>query len=145
MAEAGAGDAGVAPAGASGVGVADGVGVAGALGARSGSVPSGAEAGTASPSGLACREDLASSASAIDVQMKMVARITVVRVRTFAAPRPDIRPPTPPPEPSPRPPPSERCSRITPIMAMQTMTSMVRRTAYMHNLSWLESESRPGE
>ncbi len=145
MADAGAGAAGAAAAGASGVGVAEGVGVAGALGATSGNVPSGADSGATPPSGLDCREFFASKASATAVTMKIVARMTVVRVRTFAVPRPDMRPPTPPPDPSPMPPPSERCSRITPIMAMQTMTSIVRRTAYMRNLLWLESESRPGE
>ena len=82
-------------------------------------------------SGLFDRTDLATSASAIDVEMKIAARMTVVRVRAFAAPRPVIKPLTPPPVPRPRPPPSERCRRMTPIIAMQTTIWMVRRTANM--------------
>lgn len=62
----------------------------------------------------------ASSASEIDVAMKIAAKITVVRDSAFAAPRPDIRPPMPPPPPRPKAPPSERCSKITPIIATAT-------------------------
>lgn len=82
-------------------------------------------------SGLCSRVRFATSASAIDVTIKIVARMTVVRVIAFAAPRPVIRPPTPPPVPKPNPPPSERCRRITPIMAIQTRIWIVRRTINM--------------
>lgn len=61
------------------------------------------------------------SARASEVAMKIAARITVVRDKAFAAPRPDIRPETPPPPPKPSAPPSERCRRMVPIMAMVTM------------------------
>jgi hypothetical protein len=64
----------------------------------------------------------------MDVVMKIVARMTVVRVNAFAAPRPVINPPTPPPEPKPRPPPSERCRRMMPIIATHTTIWMVNRT-----------------
>ena len=58
--------------------------------------------------GFVVRDDFAINASAIDVDKKMAAKITVVRVRALAAPRPVMRPETPPPVPSPSPPPSER-------------------------------------
>jgi hypothetical protein len=74
------------------------------------------------------RVAFASRASEIDVAIKIVARMTVVRVNAFAAPRPVINPPTPPPEPKPRPPPSERWRRMTPIIATQTTIWMVSRT-----------------
>lgn len=63
-------------------------------------------AGLAGASGLSRR--LATNVRAIEVEMKIAAKITVVRVSAFAAPRPVIKPPTPPPVPSPKPPPSER-------------------------------------
>jgi hypothetical protein len=48
-------------------------------------------------------------------------RITVVRVKVFAAPRAEKRPPSPePPPPIPSAPPSERCSMITKISATAT-------------------------
>lgn len=78
--------------------------------------------------GPAERVAFATIASTIDVVIKIVARITVVRVSAFAAPRPVIKPPAPPPEPNPKPPPSERCKRMTPIIAIQTTIWMVRRT-----------------
>lgn len=77
--------------------------------------------------GPAVRDAFATSASAIDVEMKMAAKITVVRVNAFAAPRPVIKPPAPPPVPRPRPPPSDRCNRMTPIIEMHTTIWMVRR------------------
>lgn len=66
------------------------------------------------------RVAFATSANAIDVEMKIVPRMTVVRVNALAVPRPVINPPAPPPDPSPKPPPSERCNRMTPIIATHT-------------------------
>jgi hypothetical protein len=74
---------------------------------------------------------LAINASVIDVVIKIAAKITVVRVSAFAAPRPVINPPTPPPVPRPKPPPSERCRRMVTIIATQATMWMVRRTANM--------------
>ena len=123
----GAGSAGTGIAGgAEGVGVGDGV-----VGAP-GNVVNGA--GPPLPegtSGLSLLTDFATSASAIEVEMKIAARMTVVRVNAFAVPRPVIKPLTPPPVPRPNPPPSDRCSKMTPIIAMQTTIWMVRRTANM--------------
>jgi hypothetical protein len=123
---AGAGD-GVAGAGADGCGIADGfAGVGDGVGAP-GNVVNGA--GPVGASGLVVRDAFATSARAIEVLIKIVARTTVVRVNAFAVPRPVIRPPIPPPPlPSPSPPPSDRCNRMTPIIAMQTTIWMVNRT-----------------
>jgi hypothetical protein len=68
---------------------------------------------------LGPRVDFAINASVMDVEIKMVAKMTVVRVSAFAAPRPVISPPTPPPVPRPKPPPSERCRRMVTIIATQ--------------------------
>lgn len=132
----------MAGAGVAGTGVGDGPAgcdsdSAGVVFGRSVVPPAGSvvdgrpEPGFAGASGLLVSPRLATRASAIDVEMKIAAKITVVRVSAFAAPRPVIRPPTPPPVPRPKPPPSERCKRMTPIMAMQTRMWMVRRTAIM--------------
>ena len=111
------------PAGAGAAG-ADGTGVAGG--------PAGAGSGVGAPgsvvigpfvpgvNGPAVRVAFATSAKAIDVVMKIAAKITVVRVKAFAAPRPVINPLAPPPVPNPRPPPSDRCSKMTPIIATHT-------------------------
>ncbi len=124
-------------AGVAGRGVGEGCAGAGGAGPpdAGGKVPSGADVDVASSSGPTLRVFFANTVSAIDVEIKIAAKITVVRVNTFAAPRPVMRPPIPPPPPIPSPPPSERCSRITPIIAMQTTTSIVSRTAYISGLS----------
>lgn len=87
---------------------------------------------------------LATSASAIEVEMKIAAKITVVRVSAFAAPRPVINPPTPPPLPRPKPPPSERCRRMTAIMATQTRMWTVRRTATMCDVRFVSCPESGG-
>ena len=121
--------------GSAGTGIADGDGAVGVgvvgVGAPGNVVNGAGPLPPAGASGLFVAVDLATRASAIDVEIKIAARITVVRVNAFAVPRPVMRPPTPPPVPRPKPPPSERCSRITPIMAMQTTTWTVMRTANM--------------
>jgi hypothetical protein len=53
------------------------------------------------------------------VEKKIAARIAVIRVRRFAAPRPVTNPPPPPPMPSA--PPSDRWSRMITIMEAATM------------------------
>jgi hypothetical protein len=126
--------AGCPPAGAGVAGEA-GTGTAGGFAGAGCGVGEGAPGNVVSPppsepgvSGADERVAFATSASEIDVVMKIVARMTVVRVNAFAAPRPVINPPTPPPEPKPRPPPSERCKRMTPIIATQTTIWIVNRT-----------------
>lgn len=117
---AGAGAAGAA--GAAGTGVGEGFGVAGS-GVDDGCGAPGSVVSVPSAPGVSgpdVRVAFATTASTIDVVMKIVAKITVVRVSAFAAPRPVIMPPAPPPEPSPKPPPSERCKRMTPIIAIHT-------------------------
>jgi hypothetical protein len=140
---AGAGVAGAAGTGTeggfAGCGVGDGcagLGVAGAPGSvvNGPSVPG--------VSGPDVRDAFATSANAIDVAMKIDASTTVVRVSTFAVPRPVIRPPTPPPVPRPKPPPSERCKRMTPIIAAQTMSWMVNKMGNTADMGGFGSQFR---
>ncbi len=117
---AGAGATGAG--GAAGTGVGEGFGVAG-NGVDDGCGAPGKVVSVPSVPGVKGPVDrvaFATSASAIDVVMKIVPRITVVRVSAFAVPRPVIKPPAPPPVPSPKPPPSDRCKRMTPIIAIHT-------------------------
>jgi hypothetical protein len=123
---AGCPPAGAGEAGAAGTGIEDGFAGAGCgvgcAGAGNVGAPGSVVIGPSVPgvSGPDERVAFATSASAIDVVMKIVAKITVVRVSALAAPRPVINPPAPPPVPRPRPPPSERCRRMTPIIAIHT-------------------------
>ncbi len=61
---------------------------------------------------------VASAARAIESPTNRIARIVVVRVRKSAAPRADINPPGLPPV---NPPPSERCIKITAVIATAMM------------------------
>ena len=72
---------------------------------------------------------VASAASAIDRQTKIVARIAVVRVRKSAAPRALINPVGLPLDVSP--PPSDRCIRMKATSAIVTSRWMTRRKVSM--------------
>src|SRR3954463_5108634 len=69
-----------------------------------------------------------SSARVSDSNMKITARIAVVRVSRLAVPRPDMNEPMPCELPIPRPPPSLRWIRTTPISARVTNRWMISRT-----------------
>ena len=140
---AGAGDAGAAGTGTAGgfagCGVGDGCAGPGVAGAPGNVVNGPSVPGVNGPDE---RDAFATRANAIDVAMKIAPSITVVRVSTFAVPRPVISPPAPPPVPRPKPPPSERCKSMTPIIAAHTTSWIVNKIGKTADMGGFGSQFR---